>query len=106
MPIYCYKCFDCNHYEEIKQSMDAEPLTVCPVCGGDFKRVIRNVGVIFKGSGFHVTDYGRKAKTALKSDKEKKEEKKTEEKAGKKTESKSETKSGEKSKSGKNEVAA
>ena len=60
MPIYCYKCFDCNHYEEIKQKMDDEPLTKCPACGGNFKRVIRNVGIIFKGPGFHVTDYSRK----------------------------------------------
>lgn len=58
MPIYCYKCYDCNHYEEIKQSMSDDPLTGCPQCGGDnYKRVITNVGVIFKGSGFHITDY-------------------------------------------------
>lgn len=58
MPIYCYKCFDCNHYEEIKQSMSDDALTDCPECGGDnYKRVITSVGVIFKGSGFHINDY-------------------------------------------------
>lgn len=67
MPIYCYKCFDCNHYEEIKQSMNDDPLTDCPECGGDnYKRVITNVGVIFKGSGFHVTDYKSSCKTPKK----------------------------------------
>lgn len=66
MPIYCYKCYDCNHYEEIKQKMSDEPLTVCPQCGGDFKRVIRNVGVIFKGSGFHVNDYRSSCKAVKK----------------------------------------
>jgi predicted nucleic acid-binding Zn ribbon protein len=38
--------------------MNDDPLTDCPECGGNnYKRVITNVGVIFKGSGFHVTDY-------------------------------------------------
>lgn len=61
MPIYCYKCFDCNHYEEIKQSMDDDSLNVCPICGKpEFKRIIKNVGIIFKGSGFHITDYAKK----------------------------------------------
>ena len=59
MPIYCYKCFDCGHYKEIKQKFDDKELTICPECGKDkFKRIIRNVGIIFKGKGFHVTDYG------------------------------------------------
>lgn len=93
MPIYCYKCFDCNHYEEIKQSMDDESLTVCPECGGNFKRIIRNVGVIFKGSGFHVNDYRRKSKVNSSPPKEKKEEKKTDKKKGGKSESKPEKKS-------------
>lgn len=61
MPIYCYKCFNCNHYEEIKQSFDDRELTHCPQCHQEqFKRVIRGVGVIFKGKGFHVNDYGGK----------------------------------------------
>ncbi len=67
MPIYCYKCFDCNHYEEIKQSMSDEPLTDCPECGGNnYKRVITSVGVIFKGSGFHINDYKSSCKTPKK----------------------------------------
>jgi putative FmdB family regulatory protein len=65
MPIYCYKCFDCEHYEEIKQNFSDEPLTECPECGGQFKRVIRNIGVIFKGSGFHITDYRDSKKSTL-----------------------------------------
>ena len=67
MPIYCYKCFDCNHYEEIKQSMSDDALTDCPECGGNnYKRVITNVGVIFKGSGFHINDYKSSCKTPKK----------------------------------------
>lgn len=57
MPVYCYKCYDCDHYEEIRQSISDAPITVCTRCGGNFRRVIRNVGIIFKGSGFHITDY-------------------------------------------------
>jgi putative FmdB family regulatory protein len=65
MPVYCYKCFDCEHYAEIKQSFSDKPLAECPECGGDFRRVIRDIGVIFKGSGFHTTDYSGSKKSAL-----------------------------------------
>ncbi len=63
MPIYCYKCFECGHYQEIKQKFEDPELNICPECGVDqFKRVIRSVGIVFKGKGFHVTDYsGQKA---------------------------------------------
>ncbi|MFP4498211.1 MAG: FmdB family zinc ribbon protein [Vulcanimicrobiota bacterium] len=61
MPIYCYKCYDCEHYDEVQQKITDEPLTECPQCGGNYKKVIRNVGIIFKGSGFHITDYGKKS---------------------------------------------
>lgn len=69
MPIYCYKCFDCNHYDEITQKFTDDSLSECPKCGGNFKRVIRNVGVIFKGKGFHVNDYRSSGKAGTKSDK-------------------------------------
>lgn len=88
MPIYCYKCYDCDHYEEIKQKISDEPLTKCTQCGGRFRRVIRNVGVIFKGSGFHVTDYTR-SKVAAPGQAKKEEKKK--EKTEKKEESSFET---------------
>jgi putative FmdB family regulatory protein len=65
VPVYCYKCFDCEHYTEIKQSFNDSPLSVCPECGGTFKRVIRDIGVIFKGSGFHATDYKGSRKSTV-----------------------------------------
>jgi predicted nucleic acid-binding Zn ribbon protein len=38
--------------------MNDEPVCICPACGStNFKKIITNVGVIFKGPGFHVTDY-------------------------------------------------
>ena len=60
MPTYDYKCEDCGHTFEKFQKMSAPPVEVCPECGGKVKRVINGgSGVIFKGSGFYVNDYGR-----------------------------------------------
>lgn len=36
--------------------MIEDPLKECPTCGGEVRRVINQVGVVFKGSGFYVTD--------------------------------------------------
>ena len=74
MPIYCYKCFNCNHYEEVMQKISDAPLDTCPDCGGNYKRVITSVGVIFKGSGFHVTDYKSKNSALKDADTDKKSE--------------------------------
>jgi putative FmdB family regulatory protein len=99
MPIYCYKCFDCNHYEEIIQKFNDESLSICPECGGgQFKRIIKNVGVIFKGSGFHVTDYKSKNSALKDSDAEKKNDAPVTEKTGN-SETKADTKKDEKSES-------
>jgi len=57
MPIYGYRCSECGHELEILQSMSAEPLRVCPQCGGPLKKMLYPVGVQFKGSGFYTTDY-------------------------------------------------
>lgn len=56
MPLYTYKCNDCNHEFEARQRMSDTPLTDCPVCEGEVRRVVNSVGVVFKGSGFYVTD--------------------------------------------------
>lgn len=64
MPIYEYECESCGHRFEKMQSFSANPLTECPVCGGPVHRVIQPVGVIFKGSGFYVTDTRSKSSTA------------------------------------------
>lgn len=59
MPTYDYKCENCGHQFETLQSIKAEPLTECPVCGNNtLKRLIGGgAGLIFKGSGFYLTDY-------------------------------------------------
>lgn len=56
MPIYLYECEDCGERFEAKQSFSDAPLAVCPTCEGAIHRVIQPVGVVFKGSGFYVTD--------------------------------------------------
>ena len=58
MPTYDYKCNDCDHTFELFQPMSAEPIKICPSCGGSVKRLIGvGAGTIFKGSGFYQTDY-------------------------------------------------
>lgn len=66
MPLYTYRCNDCNHEFETRQRMSDAPLTECPVCVGEIRRVVNSVGVVFKGSGFYVTDNrsGSKAKSS------------------------------------------
>ena len=56
MPTYEYECGLCQFRFERKQSFDEEPVAVCPKCQGKARRVINVIPVIFKGSGFYVTD--------------------------------------------------
>jgi putative FmdB family regulatory protein len=58
MPTYEYQCRTCNHRFETWQRMVDEPLTVCPECGGQIRRVLFPAGIVFKGSGFYKTDHG------------------------------------------------
>ena len=58
MPTYDYKCAQCGHDFEIFQSMSAEHIKKCPKCGGKVRRLVGGgSGLIFKGSGFYLTDY-------------------------------------------------
>jgi len=60
MPTYEYECKKCGKTFDVFQSMKDEPLTVCPdkKCKGKVKRLIgTGAGLIFKGSGFYITDY-------------------------------------------------
>ena len=58
MPIYEYECTRCSSRFELKQSFDDDALASCPQCGGSALRVFLPVPIIFKGSGFYVTDSG------------------------------------------------
>ena len=59
MPTYDYECKKCHHTWEAFQSIKAAPIKKCPECGKQqARRVIGpGAGIIFKGSGFYITDY-------------------------------------------------
>ena len=56
MPVYTYKCEECNKKFEVRQSMTDPEIEICPECGGKVHKVISQAGVIFKGPGFYVND--------------------------------------------------
>ncbi len=67
MPTYDYKCVECNHIFEYFQSMNDNPLSICPECGAEVKRMIGGgAGLIFKGSGFYVNDSKKRASSSSK----------------------------------------
>lgn len=57
MPTYVYECRECRHRFEMFQRFKAEPLQTCPECRKSaLRKVLFPAGVVFKGSGFYVTD--------------------------------------------------
>ena len=66
MPTYEYGCEKGHTFERI-QKMSEKPVARCPVCGAKASRIISGgQGVIFKGTGFYITDYGKDGKGARK----------------------------------------
>ena len=63
MPTYEYICAKCGHEMEAFQSMNDQPLKLCPACKRRaLKRQIGGgAGLIFKGTGFYITDYKKKS---------------------------------------------
>ena len=59
MPRYDYRCTSCAHEFELRQSFSEAGSATCPVCSGSGRRLFHAVPVIYKGSGFYTTDYGR-----------------------------------------------
>ncbi len=66
MPTYEYECPKCSYAFELVQSMRDEPLKKCPKCKkpGVKRLVGGGAGLIFKGSGFYITDYRNKDSAA------------------------------------------
>jgi putative FmdB family regulatory protein len=62
MPTYEYACRSCGEHIEVVQSFTDDPLTECPRCHGELRKVFGNVGIAFKGSGFYKND--SRAKTS------------------------------------------
>jgi putative FmdB family regulatory protein len=83
MPTYEYQCPDGHVFEKF-QKMSDKPRANCPVCGKPaIRKISGGAGLVFKGSGFYITDYGKDGKgprketteTAQKPDKSEKSEK-------------------------------
>jgi len=61
MPIYEYECKKCKAHIELFQRVSDKPPTKCRKCGGRLEKVLSAPAIQFKGSGWYVTDYARKA---------------------------------------------
>jgi putative FmdB family regulatory protein len=100
MPIYEYECENCGVRFEKLQSIKDEPVRQCPECSGSVHKILHPAGIIFKGSGWYITD-SKKSTSSVVTGESKSEstETKTEKplessaKAETKTETKTETKS-------------
>jgi putative FmdB family regulatory protein len=109
MPTYEYACKKCEEHLEVVQAFTDDPLTKCPNCGGQLRKVFGNVGIVFKGSGFYKTDSrpaDKKASASSSSSSDTKSESKADTKSDSKSDSKSDTKSDSKSDSKKTEKSA
>ncbi len=62
VPIYEYLCQECQHRFELKQGMSDAPVTTCRRCGGPVTKLISAPAIMFKGTGWYVTDYSDKMK--------------------------------------------
>lgn len=60
MPVYEYECENCGTRFERLQSINDEPVRQCPECAGAVHKIFHAAGIIFKGSGWYITD-SRKA---------------------------------------------
>lgn len=78
MAIYEYQCETCGRIFEYQQKITDQALTTCPIeiCQNQVHRgkgkvhrmISKNVGLIFKGNGFYLTDYARKHSSIVKSE--------------------------------------
>jgi len=96
MPLYEYQCTKCSERHEIIQRFSDAPMTHCPTCGGETRKLFSSPAIQFKGSGFYKTDYPSSSAKESKSSSattETKAESKSETKSEGKSETKSETKS-------------
>lgn len=62
MPIYEYQCESCSYKFEVKQSIKDDPIATCERCGKPVRRLISSPAIMFKGSGWYITDYSDKMK--------------------------------------------
>jgi putative FmdB family regulatory protein len=60
LPLYEYRCLKCKRHTEKIENLNGPHLKKCPHCGGKMESVITAPAIQFKGTGWYVTDYGRK----------------------------------------------
>ena len=65
MPIYEYGCPVCDHRFELRQGFNDPAEATCPKCLVEARRLIQPVGIVFKGSGWHITDNRRASSASL-----------------------------------------
>lgn len=71
VPIYEYECDRCQHRFEVMQKFSDRPLKKCEKCGGPVHKLLSAPGLVFKGTGWYVTDYASpERKKALKAEKD------------------------------------
>ena len=99
MPTYEYACKSCGEHLEVVQSFRDEPLTECPNCAGQLRKVFSPVGISFKGSGFYRNDSRSPSKSAARDGKKDEKAEKSDTSAG------SESKSKDAKDTGKNDTA-
>ncbi len=69
MPTYDYECSVCGKRIAVEQSIKDKPLRKCPKCGGKLEKLLpQTVNLIFRGSGFYITDYKRSGESSQKSE--------------------------------------
>ena len=93
MPLYEYGCPACGKTIDIHHGFDEKPKLACEACGAPLQRRFSAAPIVFKGSGFYVTDSRASSKTEKSETTETKSDAKTEAKPETKTESKPETSS-------------
>ena len=65
MPTYEYRCTACGHFFDVRQGFHDPVEAACPQCHSASQRIIQPVGIVFKGSGWHITDYRKASSAAL-----------------------------------------
>jgi putative FmdB family regulatory protein len=68
MPLYDYQCRACSKVTEVRHGFRETYDATCAACGGDLARVFNPAGIVFKGSGFYVTDSRKASSTESSSD--------------------------------------
>ncbi len=61
MPLYEYRCLNCDaHFEKIQKFSDP-PIKTCEACGGKLEQLLSSPAIQFKGTGWYITDYPKKS---------------------------------------------